>query len=132
MILRIVFRLQLMYNSLRKLFTSKPIGYDLSTIRFLEAGVQIMYGVDLHQPQHGHDEVKLKRFFFNFILEETGWSVSHLHRCLVCAGFDARGLSRRSLNYYVNTHEDALKDEKFGRAYYQEYKSFFNSLKSIL
>ena len=72
-----------------------------------------MYGVDLHQPQHGHDEVKLKRFFFNFILEETGWSVSHLHRCLVCAGFDARGLSRRSLNYYVNTHEDALKDEKF-------------------
>ena len=132
MIVRVMFRLQLMYNAVRRLFTDEPIGFDLSTIRFLEAGVEIMYGVDLNHPQHGHDEVKIKRFFINFLLEQTDWSISELHRYLVCAGFDVKGLSRRSLNYYVTTHAEALDGGYKSVQYLREYTSFTNSLKSIL
>jgi hypothetical protein len=132
--IRIIFKLQVLYNRARRFLGLGPIGYDLSTLRYLESGVQIIHGVDLNIPQHGHDEVQTKRFFINFLLDETGWSISELHRNLVCAGFDVKGLSRRSLNYYVTTHEEALTDKNISSAfsYKEDYVLFSKSLKSIL
>lgn len=134
-----LFRLKLSLRNLIRFFsglfsTKDRAKFSPSTLRFVEEAVENIYGVDLNVAQHGHDEVKLKRFFVMFLLERTGWSVMELHRQLVKADIKAKGLSRRSLQYYVNTHEENLEKENAADAvkYGQEYVSFFNKLNSIL
>lgn len=131
----VMFRLQLIYNTARRWFSPKRIVvYDDYTLRFLESAMENIFGVDLHVPQHGHNEVQLKRFFINFLVDETEWSVTELSRNLMSAGVFAKGLSRRSLQYYVNTLDEALGSDNVSDAMQlrQEYLTFKNSLKSIL
>jgi len=134
-----VFQVNLLLRDVRRFVYSlfgatPPISYNNSDILFIEAALENMYGVDLHTPQHGHDEVQMKRFFVNYLIESTGWSVTELSRKLDNAGIKAKGLSRRSLQYYVNTHDDTLSDECVGKAvlYGRAYNAFSNNINSIL
>lgn len=131
----IKFRLQVARNIIRRWINpDREIVYDDSTLRFLEAVMEQVWGVDLHVPQHGHEEVQLKRYFTMFLLDNTDWSVNELSRRLMSAGIIAKGLSRRSLQYYVSTFEGQLQDDNVGDALLtrQEYLNFRNSIKSIL
>lgn len=125
-------RLIKFFNSL--LCNKEEPKFTPATIRFLEEAVENLYGVDLNVAQHGHDEVKLKRFFVMFIIDKTDWSVTELHRRLEQADIKAKGLSRRTLQYYVNTFEDSVTDENIGKAveFGREYNRFYNKLNSIL
>ena len=108
--------------------------FSPSTLRFVEEAVENIYGVDRDVAQHGHDEVRLKRFFVMFLLDKTGWSVMELHRQLERADIKAKGLSRRSLQYYVNTFNEQLEDENIGKVMdiRQDYLTFCKKLNSIL
>lgn len=121
-------------NFIYSLFGGRETEFNPKTLRFVEEAVENLYGVDLNIAQHGHDEVKLKRFFVMFILEKTNWSVTELHRQLEMADIKAKGLSRRTLQYYVNTFEESITSKNMGEAvaYGQEYASFCKKLNSIL
>ena len=54
-----------------------------------------------------------------------------LSRQFETAGLTAKGLSRRSLQYYVNTHDEELNTPK-GVEYGHEYFEFTQTLISIL
>ena len=127
-------RLRLFFRRLSNMLFGRNTTIDASTLQLLESMVETYYGVDLNQPQHGHDEVRLKRFFVSFILNHTGWSVMELHRQMEAAGIKARGLSRRSLQYLWQTHEAEMTSDNIGEAYAYatEYKNFTNKLNSIL
>lgn len=132
---RIKFKIQVVYNLVRRWISpSTIVPYDDSTLRFLESAMENMFGVDLHKPQHGHEQVQLKRYFTQFILDETDWSVTELSRRLMTAGIFAKGMSRRSLQYYVNSLDEQLSNDNPHEALIvrQEYLTFRNSIKSIL
>ena len=122
-------------NFINRLFrVDNRAKFSTSTLRFVEEAVENIYGVDLDVAQHGHDEVRLKRFFVMFLLDKTGWSVMELHRQLERADIKAKGLSRRSLQYYVNTFNEQLEDENIGKVMdiRQDYLTFCKKLNSIL
>jgi len=134
-----LFQVNLMFRNARRFVYSlvgatPVINFNKSDILFIESALENMYGVDLHKPQHGHDEVQMKRFFVNYILDETDWSVMELSRRLDDAGITAKGLSRRSLQYYVNTHDEALSSDNLGEVsiYMEAYRNFFRNINSIL
>lgn len=134
-----MFRLRIALRALRRNFNLIMYGayyvqYNDSTLRFIAEAMREMYGVDLTTANHGHNEVQLKRFFTNFLLEETGWSVSKLSRELMSSGIYAKGMSRRTLQYYEDTHDEELENENIGMAleYGQEYTQFTKNIKSIL
>lgn len=133
-----MFRLRLVLRTLKRnlnkvIYGRHKVNYNNSTLLFLESAMENMYGVDLNVPQHGHKEVQLKRFFINFLVEETGWSVMKIKRSFTRAGIIADGLSRRTMQYYVNSHERELKEvgDSYVR-YTNQYRTFTKTLNSIL
>lgn len=133
-----MFRLRLVLRTLKRnlnkvIYGRHKVNYNNSTLLFLESAMENMYGVDLNVPQHGHKEVQLKRFFINFLVAETEWSVMEISRRFNSAGIIADGLSRRTMQYYVNSHEGELKElSRKAVTYGRQYRTFTKTLNSIL
>jgi hypothetical protein len=133
-----MFRLRLVLRTLKRtlnkvIYGRHKVNYNNSTLLFLESAMENMYGVDLNVPQHGHKEVQLKRFFINFLVAETDWSVMEISRRFNSAGIIANGLSRRTMQYYVNSHADELKEiSPNSVTYARAYRTFTKTLISIL
>jgi len=133
-----MFKLRLVLRALKRnlnkvIYGRHKVNYNNSTLLFLESAMENMYGVDLNVPQHGHKEVQLKRFFINFLVAETDWSVMEISRRFNSAGIIANGLSRRTMQYYVNSHADELKEiSPKSVTYARTYRTFTKTLISIL
>lgn len=77
--------------------------------------------------------VLIRRILVNFLLEETGWSVTELSRVMIENGISGQGFSRRALSWYKTTQEEILSGSSYAAIVYaHNYRVVSSLIKSSI
>jgi len=84
-----------------------PVKINRHNVAEVFSIIENIHNIDLRKSST-REAVSSRRIVVNYILAQTGWSVTELHRVLRDTGVTGQGLSRRSLAWYKTTQDEIL------------------------